>query len=139
MEEHIKLSDQEFLQGFTNCTLPGEVFSHEAHLRLAWLYLREHSNDKAEYLIQDQLKKYVASLGAEDKYHSTLTVAAIKIVHHFMSRSKAQNFKDFIAKFPRLKTGFKDLVGSHYGFDIYSSEEARKTYLKPDLLPFEKD
>ena len=139
MEEHHKLSDQEFKSQFKNCTMPAAVFTHEAHLRLAWLYLREYGAKKAEMLIQDQLKTYVASLGADDKYHTTLTIAAINIVCHFMSRSKSESFESFIAEFPRLKSGFKELLGSHYGFDIYSSEKARLSYLKPDLLPFDKD
>ena len=137
MEEHYKLSDQEFRQQFKNRTMPAAVFTHDAHLRLAWLYLREHGINKAEELIQDQLRKYVASLGAEDKYHTTLTVAAIKVVNHFMSHSKSDSFKDFIAQFPQLQTGFRELIGSHYGFDIYTSKKAKLEYVEPDLLPFE--
>ncbi len=137
MEEHYKLSDQEFKRSFETCTMPAAVFNHEAHLRLAWVYLGEYGIEKAENLVQEQLKKYVASLGAEDKYHTTLTVASIKVIHHFMSRSKSDNFKGFIAQFPQLKTGFRELIGSHYGFDIYSSKKARLEYLEPDLLPFE--
>ncbi|MCX2718603.1 hypothetical protein [Lentiprolixibacter aurantiacus] len=136
MEEHNKLSDEEFKRQFANCTLPSEVFSHEAHLRLAWLYLSEYNVEKTEVIIQDQLKKYVACFGAEDKYHVTLTVAAIRIVNHFISRSASDNFTDFIVEFPQLKTGFRELIASHYGFDIYASEKARLNYIEPDLLPF---
>lgn len=139
MEEHYKLSDQEFQEQFMSCTLPPAVFSHEAHLRLAWLYVRKYGPDKAENIIQDQLKAYVMSLGALDKYHTTLTVAAVRIVNHFISRSKSEDFKGFISEFPQLKSGFKELIASHYGFDIYTSEKARLSYLKPDLLPFEKE
>ena len=137
MEEHHKLTDQEFEKRFVNCNLDPAIFTHEAHLRLAWLYLQKYGVEKTEGLIQDQLKKYVTSLGANDKYHATLTVAAIKAVHHFLSRSTTDNFRDFIAECPRLKTNFKELIGSHYGFDIYKSEEARLNYLEPDLLPFD--
>lgn len=138
MEEHFKLTDQEFETQFINCTLPAAVFTHEAHLRLAWLYLNKYGADKSEELIQDQLKKYVAALGAEGKYHATLTVAAVKVINHFSSRSRHESFKGFIAEFPQLKTGFRELISSHYGLDIYTSEEARLRYLKPDLLPFQE-
>lgn len=33
------MNDQEFLEGFERCSIPREKWSHEAHLRMAWLYL----------------------------------------------------------------------------------------------------
>ncbi|MCE2613689.1 hypothetical protein LVD13_11960 [Flavobacteriaceae bacterium D16] len=137
MEEHYKLSDQEFEEQFISCTMDPLIFSHEAHLRLSWLYLRKYGLNTTESMVQDQLKQYVTSLGAEEKYHTTLTVAAIRVVDHFISRSKSDNFKDFISEFPRLKMNFRELINAHYGFDIYSSEKGKAQYLKPDLLPFD--
>ena len=40
-------------------------------------------------------------------------------------------------EFPRLKNNFRELISSHYGFDIYNSEKAKMKYLEPDLLPFD--
>lgn len=137
MEKHFLLSDTEFEQQFNSCELSPEDFSHEAHLRLAWININQYGIEQAEQNIQSQLKRYVEFIGAKDKYNTTLTVAAIKSVYHFMRKSKSASFKDFIVEFPRLKYGFKDLMNSHYGFDIYNSEKAKSEYLVPDLLPFD--
>lgn len=137
METHYNLSDFEFEQQFINLELAPSAFSHEAHLRLAWINIHKYGIYKAETNIQNQLMNFVEFVGAKNKYNKTLTVAAIKAVYHFMLKSKSDNFKDFIAEFPRLKTHFKELMSSHYGFDIYNSEKAKVEFLQPDLLPFD--
>lgn len=134
---HFDLTDMEFAKAFSTCTLNPILFNHEAHLRIAWIHLKKDGLEHATTTICNQLIKYVNHLGAKDKYNKTLTIAAIKIVHHFMQRSKTDNFFDFILRYPELKKGFKGLVESHYSFDIFTLEKAKKEYLAPDLLPFE--
>ncbi|MEQ9266358.1 MAG: hypothetical protein RLN81_14105 [Balneolaceae bacterium] len=137
MEKHRELSDSEFEHQFITCALRPSDFTHEAHLRFAWINIRQYGIEQAEIIIQRQLKNYVDFAGATNKYNTTLTIAAIKAVYHFMLRSDSETFKDFIAEFPRLKSNFKELMASHYGFDIYNSEIAKKKFLEPDLLPFD--
>ena len=137
MENHFKLSDVEFEKKFKECALNPSDFSHEAHLRLAWVHIDRYGIKEAEKNIQKQLLQFVEFVGAKDKYNITLTLAATKAVYHFMLKSNSDNFKDFIAEFPRLKSNFKDLMACHYGFDIYSSHKAKKEFLAPDLMPFD--
>lgn len=137
MEAHSKLTDTEFVQQLQQCKLDPAAFSHEAHLRLAWINIKQYGLSEAEKNIQHQLQNYVAALGAENKYNKTLTIAAIKMVYHFMLRSKTDDFQEFLVAFPRLKSHFKELLHKHYSFDIFHSEEAKKKYLEPDLLPFD--
>ncbi|MEZ5043397.1 MAG: hypothetical protein R2828_26105 [Saprospiraceae bacterium] len=137
MEEHFKLSDSEFENEFSNCTLNPEFFSHEAHIRLAWIHIDKYGIEQATENIQTQLKKYVDTIGAADKYNVTLTVAAIKAVYHYMLRSNSKNFSDFSAEFPQLKVKFKELMYRHYGFDIYNSIEAKLQFMEPALIPFD--
>lgn len=136
MNSHFDLSDAAFQEQFEACTLPATLFTHEAHLRLAWLLLREYGQSTAEEKIQDLLLAYVSALGASEKYNTTLTLAAMKAVHHFMQKSSADSFSNFIEDFPRLKTNFKDLMSAHYSRDIYNSEEAKAHYIEPDLFSF---
>ena len=137
MKAHFIFSDTEFLRQFESTILDPVLFNHEAHLRLAWLNIKRFGIETALIATCDQLLAYVTKLGAKDKFNTTLTIAAIKAVYHFMLKSKTDNFKDFIEEFPRLRDNFKDLMAAHYGFDIYQSEEAKKMYLAPDLLPFD--
>ncbi|OIQ22364.1 hypothetical protein [Lacinutrix sp. MedPE-SW] len=137
MEKHFELSDSVFEKEFINCKLNPSHFTHEAHLRLAWINIKKYGIKQAEKNIQIGLKNFVEFVGAKDKYNVTLTLAAIKAVYHFMRKSKSDNFKNFIAEFPRLKNNFKDLMSYHYGFDIYNSDKAKTKFLEPDLVPFD--
>lgn len=137
MENHFELTDSEFGQQFKSRELDPALFCHEAHLRLAYIYIGKYGLDQAIRNICDQLEAYSKHLGATDKYNTTLTVAAIKAVYHFMQKSKTNDFKGFIAEFPQLKYGFKRLLQSHYDFDIFNSQKAKKSFLEPNLLPFD--
>lgn len=136
MNTHYTLSDTEFENQFINCNLDPSIFNHAAHLRLAWIYIKKYGLAKAEELIQDQLKKYVAHVGAKDKYHTTLTIVAVKAVAHFIQQSNQSNFKEFIKMHPQLISNFKGLINSHYSFDIFVNDKARKVYLEPDVSAF---
>ncbi len=137
MTDHFQLTDFEFEYQLESCQLSPELFNHEAHLRLAWIHIAKYGIDRALANIQTQLKNFVRYVGAEDKYNKTLTIAAIKAVHHFIVKSKSDSFQEFIIEFPRLKNNFKELMDSHYGIDIFTSEKAKKEFIKPDLIPFD--
>ena len=136
MNNHNQLSNSVFIEQFKNGSLNPEIFNHEAHVRLAWLYIDKFGVERAEKDIQIQLQNFVEVVGAKDKYHKTLTIVAIKIVNHFMQKSKSDNFTDFINEFPRLKFNFRELINTHYSFNIFGSNKARREFIKPDLLSF---
>ena len=133
----ITSSDYSFLDRFVKCEIDPSDFSHVAHLRLAWINICLYGIKKAEVLIQQQIQNYVTFLGAEDKYNTTLTIAATKAVYHFMLKSKSHNFIDFIEEFPRLEKDFKSLLDTHYSFNIIHSDIAKTEFIEPDLMPFD--
>ena len=137
METHYKLKNSQFLEQFQEGVLDPKLFSHEAHLRVAWLYIKAHGIDEAIDLIRNQLINYVTVLSAKEKYNETVTIAAVKAVYHFYLKSTADTFQAFIDEFPRLKTNFKDLLAAHYNVDVFNSKEAKSNFLEPDLLPFD--
>lgn len=137
MEEHYQLSDREFSKAFSSCALDPKLFSHEAHLRLAWIYIKKYGLKRAEENVQSQLQNFVKYAGAEDKYHTTVTLVAMRAVDHFMKKSDTGNFQDFIKENQQLKNNFKQLIDSHYSFDIFKSDKAKKEFLRPDLEGFD--
>lgn len=137
MNSHWVLSDLEFESQFTNMTLEPQLFTHEAHLRLAWIHINKYGLDQAIDNIVNQIFAYVENLNSVDKFNLTLTISALKIVNHFNNKSTVNSFGHFIENNSRLKNNFKELLDSHYGFDIINSKEAKIKYVSPDLLPFE--
>ena len=71
------MTDIEFLEQFTAATLPKTEFKHQAHLRVAWLYLTRFEFQPAGDLITQGIKKYATGVGAGHIYHETLTRAWI--------------------------------------------------------------
>ena len=136
MSDHRDLSDTEFLEALERCSLPKEYFNHEAHLRLAWLILQEYGLDRALWQVPRYIKNYVRHLGATDKYHHTLTVAAVYMIHSLRAVKDVKDFDDLLQSFPKLKSDFKSLVFRHYSQDRFNHHLARSQYISPDLIAF---
>ena len=49
------VGDQLFLQAFEDATLPFEDWTHEAHLRMAWNYIKQYGAEGAEPYIKSVL------------------------------------------------------------------------------------
>lgn len=137
LENHFQLTNKEFEHLFEKGTLPPTLFTHEAHLRLAWIYVNKYGIEKACDKLCDEIKQFDTIHGDGSKFNTTVTVAAARAVYHFMLKSNSDTFSAFMEEFPRLKTAFKDLLDQHYAFDVFSSETAKVGYVEPDILPFD--
>jgi hypothetical protein len=137
MELHFHLTDKAFEEQFASASLSPNLFTHEAHIRLAWIHITRYGEAQAISNICAQLQYYVQCLGAADKYNHTLTVAAVKAVAHFIKRCNHPVFIPFMEASPRLKYNFKDLMLAHYHTDIFHDAIAKKIFLEPELLPFD--
>ncbi len=137
MEAHYQFTDDEFEKQFKFGLLHPSFFTHEAHLRLAWIHITKYGLENAIENVTGQLKKYTELHGVGAKYNETVTVAAVRAVFHFILNTKSNNFRDFIKENPRLNFDFSKLLGYHYAFNIFDSDKAREEYIEPDLLPFD--
>lgn len=135
-KDHWQFSDEEFEKQFETCKLKPGMFSHEAHLRLAYIHIQNYGMAKAEQNMCEQIKGFAESLAVYDKFNKTVTIASVKTMNHFMQKAEADNFRDFIAEFPRLLTNFKDILGQHYGFNVFADKQAKREFVEPDLIPF---
>ena len=79
MESHQELSDDDFIQAFRECTLEEASFTHEAHLRLAWLQIHHLGEIRAIQMVTVMIMKYTKHVGAESIFNLDLTVAAVKV------------------------------------------------------------
>lgn len=137
MEKHYQLSDTAFEQQLLNCTLNPTVFSHQAHLRFAWIHINKYGIEAAVENVKNQIQNYVKSLGAADKYNETVTIAGVKAVNHFMMKSNTTDFSNFITENRQLQVNFKALLLSHYETNIFESAIAKKEFIEPELIPFD--
>ena len=136
METHFALSNQDFIDSLKNCSLNPKLFNHEAHLRLAWLLIDKYGIEKAIVYMEELLLNFVIHVGARDKYHKTLTIAAMHIVNNYMVNEGRSDFKEFIIKHDELNTNFKAILNSYYSFDVFKAKHAANEFIQPDLKSF---
>jgi len=126
------MTDQEFLTAFEQHTLT--EFPHRSHIRMAWLYLRASGWERGQEQIRQGIQQFAAALGADRKYHETITVFWARLVNHAINCDPGiDSFDVFIERYPFLLNG--KLQASHYSRDLIASEAARQRWIEPDLLP----
>ena len=124
------MDDREFLTAFEACTLPPASFDHRAHVRLAWLYLREDRVLVALERFMRNLERYATSLGAATKYHETITWAYVFLIHERMQRGSVATFEEFAAANEDL---FNGILEKYYTPEVLASDRAKTTFVMPDL------
>ena len=123
------MRDRDFVSAFESCTLPPDLFPHRAHVRLAWLYLREHGLLETLSRYSEGIQRYASSLGASGKYHQTITWAFLFLIHERMARADHPTFDDFSAANEDL---FGPVLERYYSRETLQSELARTTFVMPE-------
>jgi hypothetical protein len=126
------VDDREFVDAFEACTLPPSEFHHRDHVRLAWIYLREHDLLSALTRFVTSLKRYAASLGAASKYHATITWAFLFLIHERMQQTPGDDFAAFAERNPDLFSWRPSLLEQYYSPETLGSELARQTFVMPN-------
>ncbi len=135
MKSHFELTDAEYEAAFSSLLFPPNLFSHEAHLRLAYIYLRQGTLEEAIDKTRTAITRFVDHVGAEGKYNETVTVASVKLLHRMIAESSTHHFKDFIAEHPELLSDFKNIIRSYYTTHIFVNERAKREFIEPELKP----
>ncbi|MCG8491638.1 MAG: hypothetical protein MI743_08510 [Sneathiellales bacterium] len=128
--------EKAFLEQVADGTLPVSLFTHTAHIRLAWLLLCEHPPEEAFARAAAAIQALVRKNNINGKFHMTITGAAVEIVWSFQKKSQTVSFDQFLEENPKLLTHFKDLLFEHYSEKLLNSEKATRCFLEPDLKDF---
>jgi hypothetical protein len=108
-------------------------FPHHDHIYMAWLYLRRDGWDEGHKQIQSGLKHFAAANGQPEKYHETITrFWALLVYHALQQEPQIDKFLVFKQKFPLLFD--KMSIRKHYSDVVLWSDEARQTWVEPDLI-----
>lgn len=132
----LSTEDKEFKTQVEACEFPVPEFDHKAHIRLAYVYLVSSKPDSAVKLMRNALMGLLKSAGIDpsEKYHETITEAWILAVHHFMKNTaKSESAYDFIEQNTKLLD--TDIMLTHYSTEVLFSDEARNTFVEPNLDP----
>ena len=134
MTVSVPLSDDELLSRFDAATLTPDVFDHGEHVRLAWLHVTRLPLLEAIRIQCEGLQRLTAALGVPDKFHATITVAWVLLVHDRVAAGGAgQGWPAFREANPDLFAKGGAVLRRHYSPAILGSNEARAAFVPPDL------
>lgn len=145
------MTDDEFLCAFERGSLARKDWTHEAHVRMAWLYVTRSADGEALDRVRSGIKKLntvfvrrqqmlCRALPTKPKdprgldgYHETITAAFVTVI---ASRVEAgEDFSAFRDHNPDLLDRKLSALLKHYSPDRLFSVQAKTEFLAPDLEP----
>jgi hypothetical protein len=129
----LDLPDGDFIARFEQGGFKGSEFPHRAHLRMAWLYIRDLGAGPAIGKAAGGIRNLAEANEQTNLYHDTLTRAWVYLVAAALSQSPSSTFAEFIERHPELLD--KQSLMRFYSQEVLSSPEARAHWVAPDLNP----
>jgi hypothetical protein len=118
------------------CEVPADGFHHTSHLRVAWVYLAEHATTEgAADRMAATLRRFAAAAGHPEKYHHTMTLFWVRRLAVEQATRPDASLDDILTHAPALLD--KNLPLAYYSPGRLFSEEARASWLDPDMRPLE--
>ena|SRR5210317_400087 len=132
-----EMNNIELLSAFEKGTLNPAHYTHEVMLRIAWILIQKYGTKVGTEKNCELKAAYFKNVLNSDKFNRTLTIAYSEILNHFMEQSNSEDFDTLLLEYPRLRYNFKNLVKTHYGYDIlkeHRKEEPKQA--RPILFTF---
>jgi hypothetical protein len=128
----------EIVRALERGEIPNEGFHHASHLGVAWVYLMESpTTGEAAERMAATLRRFAASVGHPEKYHHTTTVFWMRRLAAARVSHPDAPLDDILRRTPALLD--KHLPLTYYSPGRLFSEEARLSWLDPDLRPLDAD
>ena len=109
------------------CRVDPGKFDHAEHIRLGWLYLVEYGTHRGAARFRAALRRFTKSIGAEARYHETITCFFLAEIGRRIDGSDWHRFEATNADLFDART----LLRRHYAADVLDSTEARLRYVPP--------
>ena len=118
--------------------IANEKFRHTSHLHVAWVYLLESKSvDEATDKMRQTLRRFAASAGKPEKYHETITLFWVHLLARVRAIKAGQSLEQIVQATPGLLE--KNFPLAYYSGERLFSDEARSSWVEPDLKPFPID
>jgi hypothetical protein len=131
------MDDQALWQAFNDCSLTGEQWTHEAHVRTAFLHSRRYPLDEAHLRMRAGIIRLNERHGLVETgvrgYFETLTRVWLVLVADASARSAARDSRELLERRPELLD--RSLPYRHYSKELLTSVRARAIFVSPDLQP----
>ena len=128
------------VRGFESCTTPPAEFTHASHLVVALCYLHNSRLTIAEAAerLRAALYRYLDHNGVgRRKYNETITLFWLKRVRAFLDGATQARPAAELATELLERCGGAKLVNDYYSQERLFSDEARTSWVEPDLKPLD--
>lgn len=135
------MNDDELLRSFEELSLPFEAWTHRAHVRMGFLYLRAHPFAEALGRMRTGIKAYNAANkrpdGPLEGYNETTTAAFLRLIDSTMRAYggvfPTPDSDSFCDTHPQLLT--RHVLRLFYSPQRRLHPEAKTRFVEPDLAP----
>jgi hypothetical protein len=137
----VAMEDPEFLRQFETCTLPYEQWTHRAHVKVAFLYLRDNSFAEALKTVRSRIEAYNAHNQVPESptsgYNETTTRAFLQIVYATMGAYEKMYPTPDADSFCDTHTQLlnRSILRLFYSPERRSHPDAKQSFVEPDLAP----
>lgn len=133
------MNDDDFLRQFEECTLPLEQWTHRAHVKVAYLYARDHPFNEAAAKMRAGIKAYNAKHDVPKSdtrgYNETTTCAMMQLVAStiaaYSSVFPSPTADSFCDTHPQLMN--KHVLRLFYSPERRMHPDAKTRFVEPDL------
>jgi len=119
------------IEQFEAADIDPQQFDHEAHVYMGWLYVQEYGLAGAIGRFDEAIHKLVIKLGAEDKYHATITWLFLLIIGERVEPD--ETWQVFTSKNADLITDGHAVLSRYYDDKTLYSERARDRFILPTI------
>ena len=132
------MTDDQFLKAFEDGSLPFEQWTHQAHVRVAFLYASRYDLPSAIDQMRSGIQAYNKATDTPEAidrgYHETITLAFMRLIFAANLQSGPHATSDeFCAVHPELLT--KKALMAFYSKKRIMTWEAKRGFIEPDLQP----
>ena len=113
--------------------IEADLFDHEAHVYVAWLFDTKFDLAEAVTRFESGLRRLTRKLGVPNKYHATITWFFMLLI---AERSRTnEDWSAFKARNPDLISQSETTLGRYYSKARLFSDTARNQFVLPDRVP----
>lgn len=125
--------DDDPMLAFERGTLDPAQFSHRMHLSIAWSYLQRDGFPEGAQQFRHHLQHYVGKVGAQGKYHETITWAYLVLLNEelCLRSPPGECFDAMIQRRPDLLDHRNGPISRCYSKQQLDSSEARRVFMLP--------
>ena len=122
------------IEALESANIDVESFSHESHVYAAWLFLERWQLNEATQRFCAAIRNLTLTLGAETKYHETITCFFMQLINQRRSAMHEPSWFVFRRENVDLIENAGTTLNRYYSKDLLASELARQHFLLPDKL-----